>query len=109
MISNYITRALIRLLEEHTEPRDSMMLCVQYIHDIEMKLLNIPQSRYYEAVFDGKLSSFKTIDRTWRKIQEDIPSLRGVEWEVRQKLAGRWRNEMPQMSLMRDQLNLFDD
>lgn len=108
MMSNYITRSLIKLLEEHEETRDNVLLCVQYIHDIEMKLLGLPNSSYYDAVFNRKLSAVETIGRTWRKIQEDIPELRGLEWEVRQKLAGRWRDNIPNCNLMRNQLNLFE-
>ena len=43
---------------------------------------------YYECVFDAKLSSLKTIDRIWRKVQEAHPKLRGKEWTLRQVQAG---------------------
>jgi hypothetical protein len=66
-----------------------MMLVVKTIHDFEMSMFAIPQSAYYHALFSDKLSSIKTIDRVWRKMQEEHPHLRGEDWEERQILAGR--------------------
>jgi len=88
MKSNYITRLTIDLLTKNTEARDDMMLAVQYIHDFEMALFGIKKYEYYEALFKGRLSSIKTLDRVWRRVQLDNPSLRGEEWLERQIQAG---------------------
>lgn len=105
MLSNYITKSLCKLLKENTEARDNMMLCVRHIHDLEMSILGISKADYYEAVFAGELSSVKTIDRIWRKLQEDIPELRGAEWHIRQRLAGLI--DVESLSHLRNQLELF--
>ena len=86
--NNYITRLIIDLLTKNTEARDDMMLSVQYVHDFEMALFGIKKSEYYNALFKGRLSSIKTLDRIWRRIQLDHPSLRGEEWFDRQIQAG---------------------
>jgi len=106
MISNYLTSALCTHLKENVPSRDDMMLCVKHIHDLEMRLQGIRNEHYYDAVFNYKLSSIKTIDRIWRKLQEDIPELRGAEWELRQAQAGRI--EIEDLSHMRHQLNMFE-
>ena len=74
-MANYITRMTVDLLIKNEESRDDMMLTVRYIHDFEMALFSIPKTQYYDALFNGKLSSIKTLDRIWRKAQMDNPSL----------------------------------
>jgi hypothetical protein len=105
MLNNYVTKSLAKLLAENVESRDDMMQCVKHIHDLEMGVIGISQYEYYDAFFGGKLSSVKTIDRIWRKIQEDIPELRGSEWEARQAQSGRV--EITDLSYLKNQLNLF--
>ena len=79
----------VDLLIKNEESRDDMMLTVRYIHDFEMALFSIPKTQYYDALFNGKLSSIKTLDRIWRKAQMDNPSLRGREWLQRQIQSGQ--------------------
>lgn len=105
MLNNYVTKSLAKLLAENLEARDNMLICVKHIHDLEMGILGISQHEYYSAFFGEKLSSVKTIDRVWRKIQEDIPELRGLEWEARQAQSGRI--EITDLSYLKNQLNLF--
>jgi len=105
MLSNYVTKELGQLLARNVEARDNMVLCVKHIHDLEMTLLNVTENEYYSAFFGGKLSSVKTIDRIWRKLQEDIPELRGSEWEARQAQSGRI--DITDLSYLKNQLNLF--
>jgi len=106
MLNNYLTRELAKLLAENVDARDEMMLTVKHIHDLEMAVLSIPREDYYNAFFGERLSSVKTIDRIWRKIQEDIPELRGSEWEARQAQSGRI--EIADLSYLKNQLNLFE-
>ncbi len=104
--NNYITRLTFDLLTKNSEARDNMMLTVQYVHDFEMAMFSISQSDYYSALFSGKLSSIKTLDRVWRKIQEIYPELRGSEWQERQVQAGLMSAAM--LSEVKNQLGLFD-
>lgn len=104
-MNNYLTRELFQLLKTQVSARDNMLACVQHIHNLEMKALNIPREDYYNAFFGGQLSSVKTIDRIWRKIQEDVPELRGSEWEARQLQSGRM--DIEDLSYLKNQLNLF--
>ena len=85
---SYIKRITYDLLEKNPESRDDMMLTVRYVHDYEMAMFRIPKEKYYDALFNEKLSSIKSIDRIWRKVQEDNPELRGAEWDERQIQAG---------------------
>jgi len=105
MLNNYVTKSLFVFLKENEEARDNMLDCVKHIHDLEMAVLSIPREDYYDAFFNGRLSSVKTIDRIWRKIQEDVPELRGSEWEARQVQSGRI--EIEDLSYLKNQLNLF--
>ena len=88
MKSNYIQRLTIELLSKNELAKDDMMLCVRYIHDFEMTMFGIKKKDYYKSLFGGKLSSIKTLDRSWRRVQQDNPELRGSEWLERQILAG---------------------
>ena len=85
---SYISRMTFAILRKDVSARDNMLLVVKHIHEFEMRVFNIKKKDYFEAVFSEKLSSFKTIDRIWRKIQEMNPSLRGKDWEIRQAQAG---------------------
>jgi len=105
MLNNYVTKSLFVFLKENEEARDNMIICVKHIHDLEMTALKIDRYDYYDAFFGERLSSVKTIDRIWRKIQEDIPELRGSEWEARQAQSGRI--EIADLSYLKNQLNLF--
>lgn len=85
---NYITRLTIDLLTKNIESRDDMMLLVRYIHDFEMAMFSVKKESYYDALFSGKLSSVKSLDRCWRRVQQEHVKLRGSEWMERQVQAG---------------------
>ena len=104
-MENHITRVTIDLLTKNAEARDNMMLTVQYVHDFEMAVRQIKKSEYYDALFNEKVSSIKTIDRIWRKVQEQYPQLRGADWEKRQIQAGLMSAEL--MSASSGQLSFF--
>ena len=53
--------------------------------------------------FHGSLSKPTTIDRVWRKVQEEKPELRGKEWELRQMRAGQISLDLA----LKNQLKLF--
>jgi hypothetical protein len=88
-MANYISRIVKEVLQNNKESRDDMMLVVKSVHDFEMSMFGIQKSNYYDYLFKRQfLSSIKTIDRMWRKAQEDNPKLRGEDWEERQIQAG---------------------
>jgi hypothetical protein len=104
-MNNYLTREVFELLKSKASARDNMLECIQHVHNLEMEALQITRANYYDAFFNGRLSSVKSIDRIWRKIQEDVPDLRGSEWEARQAQSGRI--EIEDLSYLKNQLNLF--
>jgi hypothetical protein len=106
MESNYITKLTITILKNNPEARDEMYLVVKSIHDFEMSVMGYSKENYYDAFFDNKLSSVKTIDRIWRKVQEEKPELRGKFWELRQVQSGQISLEMVASKY---QLKLFDE
>jgi hypothetical protein len=106
MSKNYITKLVITILRKNEEARDEMLLVVKNIHDFEMSILNIDKSNYYDVFFSHKLSSVKTIDRIWRKVQEDCPDLRGKLWQLRQVQSGQVSLEFVSDKF---QLKLFDE
>ena len=99
---SYISQMVINTLTKSEEARDDMMLVVKALHDYEMSVFSIDKIDYYDAVFNGKLSSIKTIDRIWRKVQEDNIKLRGKEWLSRQVQAGLISQE-----IVSNQLSIF--
>ena len=103
---NYITKLVVTILSNNDKARDEMILVVKCIHDFEMSILAIDKQDYYDAVFNHRLSSVKTIDRIWRKVQEENPSLRGANWELRQIQSG---NISIEMAISNSQLKLFND
>jgi hypothetical protein len=84
MKSNYISKLIFTILKNNEDSRDDMMLVVKSIHDFELSVLGKEKSEYYDCCFNRKLTSIKTIDRTWRRIMEHNPELRGEEWNERQ-------------------------
>jgi len=99
---SYISQMVTNTLIKNEDARDDMMLVVKVIHDYEMSAFGIFKDNYYDAVFSEALSSIKTIDRIWRKVQEENPELRGKEWLERQIQAG-----LISRSLITNQLSFF--
>ena len=89
MESNYLSKMILGILSQNIEARDNVYIVVQKIHDFELSVLEKSKNDYYELFFAQELSSFKTIDRIWRKIQEERDDLRGKNWELRQVQAGK--------------------
>lgn len=95
-LSNYLRNCTIQCLKNDEASRDDFLRVVKFVHDFEMATLNIDRSMYYDAIHSdpSKLSSFKTIDRMWRKVQEDFVELRGKDWLERQVQGGQISQEM---------------
>jgi hypothetical protein len=104
MSSKYITKLVLTILEKNEISRDDVMLVIKYIHDFEMGVLKKKKDDYYDMVFNSTLSKHTTIDRIWRKVQEEHPELRGKEWELRQMKAGQISLDLA----LKNQLNLFE-
>jgi|APGre2960657404_1045060.scaffolds.fasta_scaffold184477_2 hypothetical protein len=103
MLSRYITKLVISILEKNEIARDDVMIVIKTIHDFEMAVLKKNKEDYYDMVFYGTLSKVETIARVWRKVQEDKPELRGKEWELRQMRAGQISLDLA----LNNQLKLF--
>ena len=102
MLNRYITKLVVSILRNNEIARDDIMIVIKTIHDFELSILKKNTADYYEAFFSGSLSSVSTISRVWRKVQENMPELRGREWELRQIKAGEISMEM-----IENQLKLF--
>jgi hypothetical protein len=106
MAKKYLYKQIRAILMNNEQSRDNVLLVIKSVHDFEMLLMNKTKADYYDMFFDKKLSSVKTIDREWRKIQEMHPELRGKEWEVRQYNAGlialQFLSNKKQLSLFND-------
>jgi hypothetical protein len=102
MLNKYVTKLVLSILRNNEQSRDDIMIVIKTIHDFELSVLKKNTSDYYDAFFSGSLSSVSTISRVWRKIQENMPDLRGKEWELRQIKAGEIKIEM-----IENQLKLF--
>ena len=103
MLNRYVTKLVVSILEKNIIARDDVMIVIQTIHDFEMAVLKKNKEDYYDMFFHGTLSKITTIDRVWRKVQEEKPELRGREWELRQVRAGEISLDLA----MNKQLNLF--
>ncbi len=103
MLSRYINKLVVSILEKNEIARDDVMIVIKTIHDFEMAVLKKNKEDYYDMVFYGTLSKVETISRVWRKVQEDKPELRGKEWELRQMRAGQISLDLA----LNNQLKLF--
>lgn len=109
-----LTRLIYNILVENIEARDNWMLTIKEVHSVEMKIKGITKNEYYEHFFNDELSNVESIKRMWAKIQEEIPTLRGINWEKRQRQGGQYfvdvleiqTNQMKLFSA--DELNTFD-
>lgn len=85
MKKNYLKKMITQILHNNEESRNDMMLTAKIIYDSELASMDKTKEHMYECFFNHKLSSIKTIDRSWRMIQEENENLRGSEWNKRQK------------------------
>lgn len=106
METNYISKMVYTILKKNVDARDNVLLVIKTIHDFELRVLEKGKKDYYDLLFDAQLSSFKTIDRIWRKVQELKPELRGKNWELRQLQSG---NIAIEQIANKKQLKLFLD
>lgn len=104
-MNKYLTRLVKSILMNNEAARDNCLLLIKEIHDKEMQIWAYDRAQYYDAVFQGHMSSMVTINRIWRLVQEKFPELRGKEWEERQKQGGVIALEMADEKEL--QLSLF--
>jgi len=102
MLNRYITKLVVSILRNNEIARDDIMVVIKTIHDFELGVLKKTKEDYYDVFFSNTLSNVRTISRVWRKVQENMPELRGREWELRQIKAGEISMEM-----IANQLKLF--
>lgn len=88
-----------KLLAEHPILRDDVHYLITVIWKGDIKKINkniesMMALELLQLVQENKLNNVKTIDRLWRLIQRQNPSLRGAEWEERQGEEEKVRDEM---------------
>ncbi len=105
MAKKYLYKQIRAVLMNDEKSRDNVTLAIKHVHDFEILLMNKTKQDYYDLFFNNKLSSVKTIDREWRKVQELHPELRGKDWEIRQIQAGI----IALVLKNKKQLSLFND
>jgi hypothetical protein len=98
------TLSVIKILTDFPECREDMMDTVRRIHLIQLNELGFRKEHYFDLLFEKKLSSIKTIDRTWSRVQKDIPELRGSEWETRQV-----QHKEIKVEIAKENQSLFDE
>lgn len=87
------------LLIKYPTLRDDVhyLITVIWKNDIKKMNKNIESMTALELlqlVRENKLNNVKTIDRLWRLVQRQNPSLRGEEWDERQGEEEKVRDEM---------------
>lgn len=86
------------LLENNPNTRDSDNLLVATFYFYEMggkeSLMNTTAFSFLKKMSAGDLTSFESISRARRKIQEQVPSLRGSNYVERQRSADETRLEI---------------
>ena len=78
-----LQRLIYNILVTHKESRESWLLTIKIVHQTEMTIKGISIQNYFYSVFDEELSNLNSIKRIWSKIQEDVPQLRGDNYEDR--------------------------
>lgn len=94
-----------KILFNNSIARDDWVLTIQILHQQQMKELGISKANYFEHLYEHKtFSDHCTLRRTWQKVQEEYPNLRGVNWIKRQKFG---KNFSPSMIMDENQMRLF--
>lgn len=88
-----------RLLEEYPTYRDSDKKLCSHIWMIEVGgINNMRKMNAYDFLYhlsnSEELSSFESISRARRKIQENLPHLRGQTFKERKKREQKFRSEI---------------
>ena len=91
-----------RLLTQVPRLRDSdekLMATVWFKHIGEDKVNNLTAINLLQKLADRELPSYESISRCRRKIQEEIPELRGEKWKERHDAEEAVKAEIKQMEI----------
>ena len=90
------------MLQENQRLRDSdekLMANIWYKFIGEDKIMNLTAINLLQKLSDGTLPSYESISRCRRKIQEEIPDLRGEKWKERHDAEEAVIKELRQMEI----------
>ena len=91
-----------RLLTQTPSLRDSdeRLMATIWFRDIgEDKVRELSAINLLQKLADGKLPSYESISRCRRKIQEEVPELRGEKWKERHDAEEKVIAEIRQMEI----------
>ena len=91
-----------RLLTQTPSLRDSdeRLMATIWFRDIgEDKVRELSAINLLQKLADGKLPSYESISRCRRKIQEEVPELRGEKWKERHDAEEEVIAEIRQMEI----------
>ena len=91
-----------RLLTKIPRLRDSderLMATMWFKHIGEDKVKDLTAINLLQKLSDGELPSYESISRCRRKIQEEIPELRGEKWKERHDAEEAVKAEIKQMEI----------
>mgnify|MGYP003147911329 FL=1 len=103
MLKKKLRNVIKELLEEYPIIRDEDRRLVCNVWWLEMggsasvKKLTAPD--FMNKVANGSLSSWETITRIRRKLQEEIPDLRGKKWDSRHNQQVKVISELQEIAI----------
>ena len=90
------------MLQENPRLRDSderLMANMWYKSIGEDEIMNLTAINLLQKLSDGDLPSYESISRCRRKIQEEVPELRGEKWKERHDAEEAVIKELRQMEI----------
>ena len=90
------------LLTQAPRLRDSderLMATIWFKHIGEDKIKSLSAINLLQVLADGGLPSYESISRCRRKIQEEVPELRGKKWKERHDAEEAVKTELKQMEI----------
>lgn len=97
MAVKIITNRVRKILENHPQTRESDQFLSATIWFNEMLALGIGRDeaiKVCKLIKENKLTSFESISRSRRKVQEETPSLRGRNYYERHRKQTKIRTEL---------------
>lgn len=86
-----------QLLHYYPELRDDDDRLIANIWHRQLKKMKMQSSQCLTAVAKGLLTTPESIVRCRRKLQEELPELRGRKWEERQQRGNKIRKEITKL------------
>lgn len=108
MIKEHLER-VFEILKQNPECRDSdnKLMSEVWQQDIEGKQLDIDlrdrMAHFFDLLESNKLSSYESITRCRRKLQEQYPELRGKKWMERHIQEREMVKEIREMNKLKEQ------